>query len=263
MNLPFFRPRKEIREGPIEIKIVAPLAPTKLATNASIRQELVPPSPDRYEAKMLMECLVTAFVDGLFDVGFDLKILASIPEVKAKLMSRDFEMPDFAWEEINRLSCEEQARVVYAMIRAAHIWYALKLVDEAETLKGKEFLALPIELAGEKNFLSLLSEVKPMLPRLGLDKGRTQGEGCNVDYPTVLKVFFKTRTQFFRVYDLEDIESLAWFILELDTKLDYWPAKLTQAFNDSRTLLGAIEGVRRYYLYPDLHPELFRQNSRN
>ena len=261
MNLPsFFRSRKEIREEPIE-RVTPPLSPTKLATSTSIRQELVPPVPDRYEVETLMECLVIAFIEGLFDVGFDLKILASIPDVKAKLMNRDYEMPECVWEEINKLSCDEQARVIYAMIRALHIWYALKLAENPDELERKEFLMLPLELAGEKNFLSLLSEVKPMLPRFGLDKGRTQGEGNNVDYPTVLKVFFKTREQLFKVYHLESFESLAWFILRLDAKLDYWPESLTQVFDKSLVLLNAIDEVGQHYLCPDLHPGLFRQQS--
>ena len=262
MNLPFFRRKEEVREEPVE-KATPPPPPVKLVTSASVRQELVPPSPDRYEVETSMECLVIAFIDGLFDEGFDLKILSDIPDLKAKLMNREYEMPDYVWEEINKLSCEEQARVIYAMIRSLHIWHALKLAKDSERLKEKEFLTLPLELVGEGNFLSLLSEVKISLPRLGLDKGRTQGEGRNVDYPTVLKVFFKTREQFFRVYNLEDAESLAWFILELDTKLDYWPASLMRTFDDSRVLLNAIRGIRRFYFYPELHPELFRQGSRN
>ena len=260
MNLPFFHSKKEVQEEPVR-RIPAPPAPTKIITSASVRREMVPPIPERYQVETLMECLVIAFIEGLFDVGFDLKILAGEPDIKAKLNSQDYEMPEYIWEEINKLSCDEQARVVYAMLRAMHVWYAFKLIEKPETFKGKEFLALQLELAGEANLLSLLAELKPMLPRFGLDKGRTQGEERNMDYPSVIKVFLRTRTQLCQVYNLEDDLSLGWFILAVDSKLDYWPRELVQPFNDSSTLLGAIAGVKQYFLSPDLHPNLFRHSS--
>lgn len=256
MNLPFMHSREKARR---EVMAAAVTPPTKLITNASVRAELVPSGVEKYETDTLLKCLIYGFFEGLHDVDFDLKILAGVPDIQQKLMDEAYELPDFIWGKINELSCEQQAWVIYIMMRFAHVRSALKMVRDPESLAGKEFLVLPLQLAGEDNFLDKLERVRPYLPRFGLNKGQTQGEVNGVDYPTVLSVFSGNREQFLRTYGLDNFEAMARFILTMDQRLDYFPEELMAVFRDSETLLNTIDNVGKYFFSPRLHPQYFRQ----
>ena len=251
MNLPFKR-----RHEPAPTVSARPpvtVEPTRLVTDATILKELIPPMPARYQTRTMTECALNGFFEGLSDIkDFDMKIFALVPDLKQKLLNSSYEIPEFIWDVINvKLSFEEQAWVIYVMMRFVHVWHALKIA--ATNPHGYEYLCLPLELAGEENVLMVLEELKPLLVRLGLDKDKTKVNGR--EYSSVVDTFFENRAQLFRVYGLEDLLSLETFIVNLKGEVDYWPAeKFTDMFEGSRALLSAVEGVRRNFWTAEMHP---------
>ena len=241
MNLPFKRNNTEK-----EVRKVAPtVPPTKLITSASILAELVPPMPERYQTETEEECAINGFFEGLNEVGFGVEDLAMMIGIKERLMEKGYEMPDPIWKKVNKLTFKQQARVIYVMVRYVHAWNALRA-------KKPGYLCLPLELSGEDNFLSILARLKPLLRRLGLDKGKTEANG--LEYPTVINMFLDVRIDLFRVYQLEDYLALEDFILQ--NPLDYWPKELAEKFCDSRTLIDATREACEHFMSAKLHPKL-------
>ena len=145
--------------------------------------------------------------------------------------------------------------MIYVMIRSAHIWSALQLASSSKgaPLKGKEHLGLPLELAGEANLVQMLTKIEPLLPRLGLDKGITRGEGNGVNYPSVLTLFYKNRAQFFRVNNLERITDLCRFVMNLRDRMPNWPERLARIYRDPEAALNACDLIEANYVCSSLH----------
>lgn len=254
MNLPFGKKRE-----PAPTVLARPsmtVEPTRLITNEAVLADLVPPMPARYQTRTMTECALNGFFEGLSDIdGFDMTIFAMVPGLKQKLLDDNYEIPEFIWDKVNlEMDFEEQAWVIYVMMRFVHIWHALKIA--ATGPRGREYLCLPLELAGEENFMVTLEELKPLLVRLGLNKDNTAVNGR--EYPSVTSTFFENRAQLFRVYGLGDLMSLGAFIISLDDKVDYWPGEaLASLFESSAALLSAMDGVQKHFWTAEMHPRGF------
>ena len=258
MNLPFKRQKKKTAPP------VAPVPPTKLVTSLSIKNDLVPPIPERYRTETLKECVLNGVFEGLFDVKFNLGVLLAEVDIKQKLLSsNDYEIPEYIWHEIRKLSFEQLGWVIYVAMRFVHIRNALELASALKDgANGLEYQMLPLEMSGEDMVLFDLELVKPFLKQLGLDKGQVQEEGnYGVDYPEVLDIFFKNRVQFFKAYQLDDERILRHFIVKISDRVDYWPSELTDVFRDSfrlNSVLDWFENKENFYS-PRLHPQYYRE----
>lgn len=257
MDLLFMRQKKKP-----DLPMVAPVPPTTLATNLSIKNDLVPPVPERYATDSPKECVLNGVFEGLYDVNFNLSILLGEPDLKQKLLESDsYEIPEFIWHKIRELDFKQLGWVIFSAMRFVHIRIALTIArwPDADT-NGLEFYMLPLEMAGEEVFLDNLGLVKPFLKQLGLDKGQTQGACNGVDYPEVLKIFFNKRAQFFKVYQLNDEKALRHFIVGISDKLDYWPKELTDVFRDSIKLNNVLDWLynKENFLSPKLHPQYYK-----
>ena len=241
MDLPFKRTRmkKEVRD------VTPTVPPTKLITSASILAELVPPMPERYQTETMEECAINGFFEGLDEASFGAENLAMMIGIKERLLEKGYEMPDPIWKKINRLTFGQQARAIYTIVRYVHVWYALRMEEPG-------YLRLPLELSGEDNFLSRLTELKPLLRRLGLDKGKTEANG--LEYPTVINTFLDIRINLFRYYQITDCLALEDFILE--SPLSYWPKELVEDLHDSRTLVDVTRDACEHFASAKLHSRL-------
>ena len=226
--------------------------PTRLITPAIAKMELVPLGMSKYQTDAPLGYIINGYFEGLDDAGVDLSVFAVEQDIKRKLSSGELDLPEFLWTTLQNLSIREMAKVIYNMVLCDHMWHALH-----DDLTGQEYLGLPLVMSGEETFLTRLNEVTPILGRLGLDKGKTEGVVNGVKYPEVLKIFFSTRAQFFRVYHLGDFEGMARFVAEIEDRIG-WPEELAGLFQDSRMLIRAIDQVERRFLSERLHPRLRR-----
>lgn len=243
----WFRKKLAEPEQPEEVRaLVRDVPPTTLMTGASIRKQLVPPMPERYHGTAT-ECALNGFFGGLDDVGFDLMVMSLVTNIRQKMPSEEYLVPEVIWAQINELSTEKIAKVIYTMVRFVHVGRAL------EGSERPAYLRLPLELAGEENFLAILDSLKPLLTRWGLDKGKTSANG--LEYPAVIRLFAEERARIFRAHRLDDYLVLGDFILK--APLDYWPDELAEPFRESGALLlEAMRGVGAHYASEMLHPEL-------
>lgn len=231
--------------GPKKQNLTPIAPPTVLLGKAPIAT-----APKRCPVDPIICYAVDGFPDGLEKVGFDME---SITQDLLRDLKRDeSKMPEPIWRRINLLSCDQQAKVIMESVRNIHLEQALynvRIGSEVPlgALRGAEHLALPIELAGAPHFFDLLEKTKPVLPRLGLDKGATQGKTGGVAYPSVEHLFYKNRAQFFRVYGLETYDGMFHFLQCLPSRLPDWPRRLAEPFRNEEIVLDAINQIAIHY----------------
>lgn len=197
---------------------------------------------------------IDGLIEGLEDVHFSFEILPmSVKHFKMQLKLEDYEMSEEVWKKLQGYSCDEQAKIIMAMVRNVHLCRALDRLRGGEgplgRLRGCEHKALPLALAGETNCREILEELKPLLPRFGLDKGATRGKTGGVDYPSVMNLFFRNRRQFFQVYRIEgDYTAMLRFLMAMKYRpnLD-WPEALTKPFEDEDTARDALNQIAVHY----------------
>lgn len=196
-----------------------------------------------YAAKGFVKMLDRKFDEPFWPQSFD------------RLLARsDYQVPDKFWNELNRLSCKEIDEIIYGIVAHVHMCealYAVKWGTEENplgSLKGDEHLALPLPLAGEARFKSLLLELAPTLKRFGLDKTMTLGKNGGMVYQSAINLFFSKWHDFYRIYRLESsYYDLYLFIGNIRAKLDDWPEVLDDLFRTEDEIMTAINQVAMHY----------------
>jgi len=227
---------------------VAP--PTTLLNNAPT--EPIRQAPTRCAIDPLVCYAIDGLIEGMERVHFPMEILpVSVEYFKMQLKIEDYEVPDEIWAEFQEYSCEEQAKIIMEIIRSVHLFTALNRLKGGEgplgSLKGREHLALMLELTGETYVRETLEKVKPLLPKLCLDKGATQGKAGGVDYPSVMNLFYRNRKQFFKVHGLESYAGMYNFLRNISVRLPDWPEALSRPFRDEATAMDAINQIAIHY----------------
>ncbi len=243
---------------------VNPLPPTTLLNTREMNSigvvgsSIIEPTPQSRAPKRLPVkpedcCIVDIYVDWLTCLQLE------VPnDLASSLRSEDYHLPEQIWDKVNHCSCSEQAEVIYEMLKCLQKFRALSILSRGGSLNGREYLALPLVMAGEENFLQLFDKLKPALPRLGLDKGATRDSISDKNYPSVIKLFLNNRSQFFRVYGLNRYSAIFSFIKNISSKLPEWPIELASVFGDTEAVLTAADWVEDNYLCQTLHPHYFR-----
>lgn len=209
--------------------------------------------PERLPTDPFIYYAIDGFLRGLEEVGFAMDTLPE--DFRRQLRKEDYEMPDNIWTEINELTLMEQAKVIYWALWHIHLCQALYLAltvtkegeNPRETFRGREPLALPILLAGEANFRKTLEKLKPLLPKFGLDKGATRDLTSNANYPEVIRLFYKMRSDFFRFYLKENYDEMYRFIKEPRNIVPEWPQVLSTLYRTEEDILIVINKVGTWF----------------
>lgn len=209
-------------------------------------------APNRCAIDPLICFAIDGLIEGLEKVHFPMETLSMpVGHFKMQLKLEDFEMPENVWILLQDYTCEKQAEIIMEIIRNIHLCTALNRLKMGEgplgSLKGREHLALPIELAGATHFRGILDEVKPLLPKFGLDKGATQGKTGGQDYPSVINLFFRNRKQFFKVYGMDSQAEMYGFLTSMSRNYKGWPKPLSEPFRDGETARDAINQIAVHY----------------
>lgn len=175
------------------------------------------------------------------------------PDLRIKLRDPRYEIPEEMWLLIRELSEDEQARVIYTIIWHVHMCEAMYLVCVAtprggnplETLRGREHLALPLELAGEARFWEIWAKVKEFLPKLGLDQWVSRDFRGNVEYPAVIARLVAQRELIMRLFHLDTHLGMEKFLRSPSAAMAKvpsllgWPREL-DVFNSDEAILDTI-----------------------
>ena len=249
--------RKKRGVEEVDMRVNAPTTLREKEKVVSVARDL--PSDDCGEIKTpeqlsssMDEVAVEAYKEGLvaFEIDFG--------DDEISMAKGRYHISDDLWGEVNRLSCEQQAQIIYRMVYAVHIWSALQAVKQRPaplgSLRGREHLGLPLEMAGEDNVVRILDRLTKILPSLGLDKGVTMGEGNGVMYPLVMTFFYKTRVQFWKRYGIDaSFATMCRFIMRIRTKIPNWPPELAKVYEDYEVALDACDRISMNYACPKLH----------
>lgn len=182
--------------------------------------------------------------------NFAERLAAATPDdIRAALRNPNYVIPEELWLLGRSLSEEDHAKVVYAMVWHVHLCKAMHLVcvatpedgDPLETLRGREHLALPLELAGEKRFSELWDGVKKLLPDLGLDRWKKTDFYGNVEYPEVPKRYAVQREMLKRLCHLESHVGMERFLRHPSEAMARvyplrWPQELSVFYSDDAVL---------------------------
>ena len=238
-------------KGKAHKKVPSVAPPTILMTEAKpVRPSN--PAPDRCAIDPTICYAIDGLIEGMEKLRFPMEMLQMPVRVFAmELKIEGYEMPEEVWNKLQEYTCEQQAGIIIELIRSVHLHQALSRLKVGPgplgSLKGREHLALPIELAGETNCREKLELVKPLLPRFGLDKGATQGKTGGIDYPSVMSLFFRNRKQFFKVYGLEDQAGIYRFLTSMSKYFGSWPEVLSEPFRDEEIARDAINQIAVHY----------------
>ena len=199
---------------------------------------------------MINKAAAKGFIKGLANEDFDLRYLPE--DFEFLIADPNYQMHEGIWDEINKWECSEQAPLVYAVAREVHLARALKGIRTGEKplgiLKGREHLALPLELAGKFHFTQLVKGLHPTLKRFGIDKGVVQDKSGGITYPWAIKYFSKKRRELFEREHLDDYSSMFRFIARASDCLEDWPSELSRPFDrDWELVLDAINQVAVHY----------------
>ncbi len=199
---------------------------------------------------MINKAAAKGFMKGLAEEDFELRYLPE--DFEFLLADPNYQMHEGLWAEINKWECTEQAVLVFAVAKEVHLARALKGVRTGEQplgiLKGREHLALPIELAGKFHYSQLVKGLHPILKRFGLDKGVVQDKTGGITYPWAIKYFTKKRQELFKSQGLDNYENMFRFIARASDYLEDWPWELSRPFDRNWELtLDAINQVAVHY----------------
>ena len=199
---------------------------------------------------MISKAAAKGFMKGLREEEFDLRYL---PENFQELLEDpNYLMHEGIWAEINKWECAEQAPLVFAVAKEVHTARALKGIRTGEgplgILKGREHLAMPIELAGKYHFTQLVKGLHPVLKRFGLDKGVVQDKTGGITYPWAIKYFTKKRRELMETEHLDNYDNMFRFVARASDRLEDWPAELSRPFDRNWELvLDAINQIAVHY----------------
>ena len=199
---------------------------------------------------MVNKAATRGFMRGLADEGFD---LGCLPEnFQESLEDPNYQMYEGIWAKINAWECSEQAPLIFAVAKEVHMARALKGIRTGEKplgiLRGREHLALPLELAGKFHFTQLVKGLHPILRRFGLDKGAVQDKTGGITYPWAVKYFSRKRRELFEREHLDNYDSMFRFIAYASSRLEDWPPELSRPFDrDWELTLDAINQVAVHY----------------
>ena len=199
---------------------------------------------------MVNKAAAKGCIKALREEDFDLRYT---PENFQELLEDpNYQMHEGIWAEINKWECSEQAPMVFAVAKEVHMARALKGIRTGEgplgILKGREHLALPLELAGKFHFIQLVKGLHPVLKRFGLDKGAVQDKTGGITYTWATKYFVKKRRELFETEHMDNFRDMYYFIARASDRLDDWPAELSRPFDRNWELvLDAIDQVAVHY----------------
>ncbi|MBQ3409929.1 hypothetical protein IJG66_01045 [Candidatus Saccharibacteria bacterium] len=199
---------------------------------------------------MINKAAAKGFMKGLALEDFELRYL---PENFQELLENpNYQMHEGIWAEINKWECAEQAPLIYAVAKEVHLARALKGIRTGERplgiLKGREHLAMPLELAGKYYYTQLVKGLHPVLKRFGLDKGVVQDKTGGVTYPWAVKYFAKKRRELFEREHLDSYDNMFRFVARASDHLGDWPSELSRPFDrDWELALDAINQIAVHY----------------
>ena len=202
----------------------------------------------RYSFDELTEkAAIRGYLRGLEAEGYPMETLPS--DFARLLENPDYELSAPMWNELIRWDFGRQAKAAYPIFEEVHLWRALRAIQigggPLGILKGREHLALPLELAGKFHFEQMTKELHPLLMRFALDKGATQDrlDASGINYPELNRLFYAKRRALHENYNLKSYDALARFIMGKSRTIG-WPKALYQPFANSPETM--LDGIARY-----------------
>lgn len=201
--------------------------------------------------ELTLKAAIRGYLKGLEVADFQVDTL---PEGFAVLLEDpDYEIPTWMWEELIGWDYDRQALAAYPIFEEVHRWRALRAVQLGTgplgVLKGREHLALPLELAGKFHFEQMIKELHHLLVRFVLDKGATQdlADAGGVTYPRLVKLFLARRRGMCQKYRLDSYDAMARFVAGGSAKVG-WPQALIRPFaGELESVLDAINLFAIHY----------------
>ena len=200
--------------------------------------------------QMVVKAAVQGYLKGLKE--------EEVPEEKfpdnfaTLLEGEGYEIPEELWDEINLANCARQAKMAYPIFQEVHKGRALNAIriggGPLGILKGREHLALPLELAGKWHFEQMTKSLHPLLMRFGLDKGATQDKRGGIAYPSMVNLFLRRRKEMLERNNLQNYDAMYRFIATGSSRVEGWPKELTKPFaEDWELCLDAINQMAVHY----------------
>lgn len=223
---------------PLEVEPEAPLTPGEDLTKYSFEE-------------LTLKAAIRGYIKGLEAEGIDMDALPG--NFATLLEDPSYELPTWLWEELISWDYDQQAQASYPIYEEVHLWRALRAIQIGSgplgILRGREHLALKLELSGKFHFERLAEELHPLMVRFTLDKGATQdlANAGSVAYPRSVKLFLARRRALCQEYGLDSYDKMARFIAGGSVNAG-WPRELSAPFADNlNLLLDAINQMAIHY----------------
>lgn len=201
--------------------------------------------------QIVRKAAIRGYLKGLEEEEFPMEIL---PGNYADLLeNKKYEIPDEVWDEVNLMNCNRQAKVAYPICEEVHLARALNAIRIGDgplgILKGREHLALPLELAGKWHFIQMTKSLHPLFKQFGLDKGTTQDKtNDGIYYPSMVNLFLRRRKAMFEYYKLDNYDAMYRFVASASSRVKGWPEELSAPFYANWELcLDAINQIAVHY----------------